>query len=142
MTAQLIFNQIFRDGLDMEKISTALQVLLDKEIRKGVLLFSQQRHWYVVYQWFLEIGFIEKMRTAKAFREWAMAMFGKKGYSTENDFSEAKKIYNGNPTGWKPVVDHTDYTDIRNYLSREFSKEKRSEYLIKNRYIHWELPKK
>lgn len=140
--AQVIFNMIFRNGLDMEKIGFTLNNILNKEIRKGDPLFSQQRHWYIVYQWFLEICFIEKRRTAKMFREWAIFMFGNKGYSTENDFSEAKKIYNGNPFSWKPVVGHTDYICIRDYLSKEFNIEKRDEYVIKGRYIDWNLSKK
>jgi len=86
----------------------------------------------------LEIGFIEKKRTAKDFREWAMTMFGKRGYSTENDFSEARKIYKIEfPSQWIPIVDHDEYTDIRDLLADAFSKEKRQEYVIKDRYIYW-----
>lgn len=137
-TALVLFHKIFRDGLDMDKVGNGLETLLGKKAPNGSLLFSQQRHWYIVYLWFLEIGFIMKKRTAKDFREWAMAMFGKRGYSTENDFSEAKKIYKEEfPSQWKPIVDHHDYTDIRDCLANSFSKENRNEYVIKDRYIHW-----
>lgn len=122
----------------MNKVSNGLETLLGKKSPDGSLLFSQQRHWYIVYLWFLEIGFIEKKRTAKDFREWAMAMFGKRGYSTENDFSEARKIFKTEfPSQWIPIVDHHEYTDIRDLLADAFSKEKRQEYVIKDRYIYW-----
>jgi hypothetical protein len=136
--ALFFFNKIFRDGLDMNKVSNGLETLLGKKSPDGSLLFSQQRHWYIVYLWFLEIGFIEKKRTAKDFREWAMAMFGKRGYSTENDFSEARKIFKTEfPSQWIPIVDHHEYTDIRDLLADAFSKEKRQEYVIKDRFIYW-----
>lgn len=136
--ALFIFNTLFRDGLDMDKISKSIETLLEKKTPDCRLLFSQQRHWFVVYLWFWEIGFIVKKRTAKDFREWAIAMFGKRGYSTENDFSEAKKIYKGEfPSQWKPIVDHHDYTDIRDWLANEFSKENRNNFVIKDRYIAW-----
>lgn len=133
-----IFNNIFRDGLDMNKVSIGIKTLLETKTPYGNLLFYQQRHWYIVYLWFYEIGFIIKKRTAKDFREWAMAMFGKRGYSTENDFSEARKIYKDEfPSQWKPIVDHHDYTDIRDWLANVFSKENRKDYVIKDRYIAW-----
>ena len=136
--ALYIFNNIFRDGLDMDKVGKDIKTLLETKTPNGSSLFYQQRHWYIVYLWLFEIGFIVKKRTAKDFREWAMAMFGKRGYSTENDFSEAKKIYKDEfPSQWKPIVDHHDYTDIRDWLANVFSKENRKEYVIKDRYIAW-----
>lgn len=141
-TAQMLFNKIFRDGLDMKKISDEVLRLLDTKDKATDLVFTQQRHWYIVYQWFLEIGFIEKLRTAKIFREWTMAIFGKRGYATENDFSEAKKIYDGKLSDWEPNSDHIDFIIIRNNLSDIFSKENRNKYLIKDRYIDWSLGKK
>ena len=135
--ALVLFHKIFREGLDMDKIETGIRTLLEYEPRKGTLLFTQQRHWYIVYQWFREIGFIEKGRTASAFREWAKAMFGRNGYSTDHDFDEAKKLYGGPPSTWKPIADHTDYTDIRDFLTQQFGKDQRDKYLIKDRYIQW-----
>ena len=136
--AYFIFTKIFRDGIDMEKVSNGLERLLGEKTPDSSFLFSQQRHWYIVYLWFLEIGFITKKRTAKDFREWAMSMFGRSGYSTENDFSEAKKIYKDElPSQWTPVVDHHDYIDIRDWLANVFSKENRKEYVIIDRYIAW-----
>ena len=136
-TALVLFHKIFREGLDMDKVGTGIRTLLEYEPRKGTLLFTQQRHWYIVYQWFREIGFIEKGRTASAFREWAKAMFGRNGYSTNHDFDEAKKLYGGLPSTWKPIADHTDYTDIRDFLTQQFGKDQRDKYLIKDRYIQW-----
>jgi len=135
--AVFLFNKIFRDGLDIKKVSNGLETLLGKKTPDGSLLFSQQRHWYIVYLWFMEIGFIEKKRKGKDFREWAKAMFGERGYSTENDFNEAKKIYKEDlPSQWKPIVNHHDYTDIRDWLGELFSKEKRQEYVINDRHIY------
>ena len=117
----------------MEKVSNDIKTLLETKTPNDNFLFSQQRHWYVVYLWFLEIGFIVKKRTAKDFREWAMAIFGKRGYSTENDFSEARKIYKDElPSRWKPIVDHHGYTDIRDWLANVFSKENRNNFVIKD----------
>lgn len=136
--ALFLFNKIFRDGLDMDKVSKEIENLLEEKTPDGRMLFSQQRHWFIVYLWFWEIGFIVKKRTAADFREWAKAMFGKRGYSTENDFSEAKKIYKGEfPSQWEPIVDHHDYTDIRDWLANIFSKKNRNKYIIKDRYIAW-----
>ena len=113
--ALYIFNNIFRDGLDMDKVGKDIKTLLETKTPNGSSLFYQQRHWYIVYLWFFEIGFIVK-----------------------NDFSEAKKIYKDEfPSQWKPIVDHHDYTDIRDWLANVFSKENRKEYVIKDRYIAW-----
>ena len=140
--AQELFIKTFREGLDMEKISNDLEMLLEKKQPSGKTLFSQQRHWYIVYQWFKEIKFFTKERAGKDFREWTIAMYGKRGKSSEYDFSEAKKIFKGEPSSWKLRTKYKDYTDIRDYLSKAFNKEKRNIYVIDGRFIDWKLKTK
>jgi hypothetical protein len=137
--AQMLFHYFFRDGLDMDKIKNGLESLLNKRTLSGNYLFSQQRHWFVVYMWFLEIGFITKQKQGEKFRLWAISMFGNKGYSTTYDFEGAARIYKGNILEWNPIDKHEEFISIRDYLSEIFSKEKRNDYLIDGKFIYWNL---
>ena len=99
----------------------------------------QQRYWYIIYQWFLEIGFITSRRSGKDFRIWAIYMFGELGYSTQDDFSKAKAIASTSPSTWEKVPGHEDFISIRNMLKEVFPIEKRNVFLADGRYIDWKL---
>ncbi len=130
--AKDIFNNVFRDGLYMDKIGRGLEVIFNNRI-----YHHQQRYWYIIYQWFLEIGFITSRRSGKDFRIWAIYMFGELGYSTQDDFSKA--ISSTPPSTWGKVPGHEDFISIRNMLKEVFSIEKRNEFLADGRYIDWKL---
>ncbi len=132
--AKDIFNNVFRDGLDMDKIGRGLEVIFNNRI-----YHHQQRYWYIIYQWFLEIGFITSRRSGKDFRIWAIYMFGELGYSTQDDFSKAKAIASTSPSTWEKVPGHEDFISIRNMLKEVFPIEKRNVFLADGRYIDWKL---
>ena len=118
--AKKMFGGIFREGLDMDKIGKGLNsVFNDRNYH------HQQRYWYIIYQWFMELGFITSI--------------GEKGYSTQDDFSKAKGIASGRPSEWKIISGHEDFILVRDTLNEIFNKEERNKYLIDGRYIDWNL---
>ena len=132
--AKKMFGGIFREGLDMDKIGKGLNsVFNDRNYH------HQQRYWYIIYQWFMELGFITSKRSGKDFRIWAIYMFGEIGYSTQDDFSKAKAIAPGSPSEWKIISGHEDFILIRDILNGVFNKEQRNKYLMDGRYIDWNL---
>lgn len=132
--AKEIFKTVFREGLDMDKIGCGLEQIFEKRTYN-----HQQRYWYIIYQWFLEIGFITSRRSGKDFRIWGIYMFGEKGYSTQDDFSKAKAIASTPPSTWERITDHDDFIAVRDMLKEVFHIEKRNEYLTDGRYIDWRL---
>lgn len=141
--AQEKFNEIFRDGLDMVKIGNAIENLLENEILKNKIKKFHQHYWYVVYVWFMEIGFIEIQKKGNIFREWLQAMFGGIGYATPGDFNEAQKVLgNSLPSEWKETVKNKGYIVIRDYMAEQFSENKRNDFKLTNRHIDWDLNKK
>lgn len=132
--ARRIFDSIFRCGLDMDKIGNGLNSLFNNRN-----YIHQQRYWYIIYQWFMELGFITSKRSGKDFRIWAIYMFGEIGYSTQDDFSKAKAIAPGSPSEWKIISGHEDFILIRDILNGVFNKEQRNKYLMDGRYIDWNL---
>lgn len=134
------FNEIFRDGLDMDKIGNAIEKLFENKTLKSKVVKFYQRYWYVVFVWFMEIGFIEKQKKGKTFRKWLQAMFGGNGYATDGDFNEAQKILGKSlPSEWNKTEKNMGYIYIRDYMAEHFSKNKRNDYLLAGRYIDWEL---
>jgi hypothetical protein len=132
--AKKMFGGIFREGLDMDKIGKGLNsVFNDRNYH------HQQRYWYIIYQWFMELGFITSKRSGKDFRIWAVYMFGEKGYSTQDDFSKAKAIASDCPSEWNTISGHEDFILVRDILNEVFNKEERNKYLIDGRYIDWNL---
>ena len=132
--AQGVFDQIFRDGLDMMKIYDALNKIFKRKDYP-----RQQRNWYIIYLWFFEIEFIPKRRSCKKFRTWAIYMFGEDGYSTEHDFDKAAQIARTPPSTWNKKSINKHFIIVRDMLIEEFPKEKRDIFLKKNRYIDWNL---
>ena len=132
------FKKIFRDGLDMEKIRKAIEELLD-DIESTNKKFYRH-YWYVVFKWFMEIKFIEKQKKGDIFRVWLQAMFGEKGLANAGNFNEAqKKLGKSLPSEWKETEYNMEFIQIRDYMAKHFSKNKRNDYLLAGRYIDWEL---
>ena len=141
--AQDYFNKIFRDGLDMEKIGNAIEKLFENKTLKSKAVKFYQHYWYVVFVWFMEIGFIEKQKKGKTFRGWLQAMFGEIGYATLGDFNEAQKILGKSlPSEWKETEKNMGYIYIRDYMAEHFNKNKRNDFILTNRHIDWDLNKK
>lgn len=140
--AQVVFNKIFRANLDMGKIDKTLRPLLSIKTKDGKRMLLENKYWFVVYQWFLEIGFIEKQRTGSKFREWTQYLYGQRGFSTPSQFDEAKRDCKGLPSQWKPIDVPDNFIAIRDKLSTVFNKEKRGEYRIDGQNIVWDIDKK
>ena len=140
--AQVVFINIFRANLDMDKIDKALRPLLTIKTKDGKRMLLENKYWFVVFQWFLEIGFIEKQRTGSKFREWTQYLYGQRGFSTTSQFDEAKRVCKGLPSQWKPFDVPDDFIAIRDKLSTVFNKDKRGEYRIEGQNIVWDIDKK
>ena len=125
---------------NMDKIGNAIEKLYENKTLKSKVVKFYQRYWYVVFVWFMEIGFIEKQKKGKTFRKWLQAMFGGNGYATDGDFNEAQKILGKSlPSEWNKTEKNMGYIYIRDYMAEHFSKNKRNDYLLAGRYIDWEL---
>ena len=140
--AQSIFNEIFREGLCMNKIDASLKIILNIKTKNNDFLFSKEKYWSIVYLWFREIKFIENIKTKKQFRQWAQYLYGKRGYSKESQFDEMKREYTEIPSKWKEFDVPDDYIEIRNNLARLFNIENRSEYRKNSKNIIWDIHNK
>ena len=139
--ALVVFNTIFKHNLDMDKIDKALRHLLTIKTTDGKRMLIENKYWFVVFQWFLEIGFIEKQRTGAKFREWLQYLYGERGFSTTSQFDEAKRVCKGLPSLWKSLDVPDDFIAIRDKLSVVFAKNKRVEYHIDGQNIIWDIDK-
>lgn len=140
--AQYHFKNIFRDGLDMEKIGNVIDYLLKKEFHKNKIGKFEKQFWYIFLQWFMEIEFIINEKPGSEFRKWLHAMFGEDGNATEYNFNGAqRKFGNLPPSKWESNK-HIKFIYIRDCLAEKFSKDKRNKFLLTGRYIDWELNKK
>ena len=140
--AQYVFNNIFKANLDMEKIDKAIRPLLTIKSKDGKRMLLENKYWFVVFQWFLEIDFIRKQRTGSKFREWTQYLYGQRGFSTTSQFDEAKRVCKGVPSQWKQFDVPDEFIAIRDKLSVVFNKDKRQEYRIEGKNIVWDVNKK